>query len=90
MVSVTTDGKDKSVSINYQMLHTKFLQYYDIMEWINAENSVTMPHSKNANGARAKSAEWRPECRSSSNAYFAYIRMLETKADNFTYTRTAM
>ena len=44
-----------------QMLYTKFLQHYDIMEWINAENSVTMPYSKGANGARSETAEWTPE-----------------------------
>lgn len=44
-----------------QMLYTKFLQHYDVMEWINAENSVTMPYSKGANGARSETAEWTPE-----------------------------
>ena len=44
-----------------QMVYTKFLQHYDIMQWTNAENSVTMPYSKGANGARSESAEWTPE-----------------------------
>ena len=44
-----------------QMVYTKFLQHYDIMQWTNAENSVTMPYSKGANGARTETAQWTPE-----------------------------
>ena len=44
-----------------QMVYTKFLQHYDIMQWTDADNAVTIPYSKSANGARTESAEWSPE-----------------------------
>lgn len=56
------DEYDLSIYNTYnQMVPTKFLQHYDIMQWINADNAVTMPYSKGANGERTESAEWTPE-----------------------------
>ncbi len=56
------DEYDLSIYNTYnQMVPTKFLQHYDIMQWTNADNAVTMPYSKGANGERVESAEWTPE-----------------------------
>ena len=56
------DEYDLSIYNTYnQMVPTKFLQHYDIMQWINADNAVTIPYSTGANGARSNEAEWTPE-----------------------------
>ena len=45
-----------------QMIATKFLQHYDIVEWINADNEVTIPYNLNANNARNQTdKKWTPE-----------------------------
>ncbi len=44
-----------------EMIYTKFLQHYPVMEWTNADTAVKMPYSQGANGARSNEADWVPE-----------------------------
>ena len=71
------DEYDLSIYNTYnQMVYTKFLQHYDVMQWINAENTVAIPFATSAGGPHSDEAEditndsgsviggtrqWRPE-----------------------------
>ncbi len=43
-----------------QMIYTKFLQHYPVVEWTNASNAVTIPYGVN-HGGRGSTSDWTPE-----------------------------